>query len=158
MELAFSSVNQSAGIFVMGSAFAQWLAINREARGLSQNALAQAAKVDASSISKYEAGLLSPRRSTVKKIGAAMKLDDNAVNGGLQAAGFMPDATQEIVAEPDPDLAVIIENYSGLSPDNKKLARTVIEQFRRSESSSPTRITEGLGLTPRKKTRTRKDG
>ncbi len=122
----------------MPSVFAQWLRLQREARGLSMNALAQKAGIKSHvHISMLEAGKANPSRPMVRRLARALELNEIATGEGLVAAGFVPgDDSQPPSAiryVTDPDALAIVEAYEGASPTNRQLLRSLADEIRRIE-------------------------
>jgi len=73
----------------------------RQARGMAQRALAEAADADASTISRIEKGERGVSRELVDRVADALGATAEERLRLLQAAGFLPPLVESLAAEPD---------------------------------------------------------
>ena len=105
------------------TAFAGWLALTRERRGLSQNQLALAAGVDPSTVNKLEAGLIAlPRKSTLRKLAPTLHVTEAEI---FHAAGLRPE-TPTIERELSEEEWELVELYRGVSSERRELYRRLM--------------------------------
>ncbi|MDX1934784.1 MAG: helix-turn-helix transcriptional regulator [Capsulimonadales bacterium] len=123
----------------MPKTFGDWLKEEREKRGLSQNQLADLSGVDASTVNKYESGLVEmPRKGTVKKLASGLSstgipMPETEALAAL-ANSFSP--TDELIRERDPDMAITIERYSGLGKPSREVIDRIVEAMFEKEKGS----------------------
>lgn len=110
-----------------------WVKQKRLAAGLSLRELADLAGIAHSSLDKAERGG-GMRDSTLELVVCALA-GENATEDELAAllreakiakAGLLP----ELEREPDPDVEYLVGSYHGMTPRNKKIVMTLIEQLR----------------------------
>ena len=93
----------------LGSRFPELLRRRREAAGLSQNGLAEAAGRDAGTINRLESGKRAPvNRELVEDLSRALGLSEQGHDEFLAAAGHLPDVYRR-VGLGDPDLRLVAD-------------------------------------------------
>lgn len=135
---------------LMPETFGEWLKNKRLMRGQSQRVLGDKAGVSDAIVSLIEHGKRKPSREMVKSLASALEVDPEP---GLLAAGFLPgsfsgtakgtstaNATLTVTVNEqgiryvsDPDTAETVEYYEGLSPTNRGIAKSLIQQLREAE-------------------------
>lgn len=97
--------------------FSQRLASTRKARGLTQDALAEAAGINVSQIRRYEGGTSQPSLEVLRKLAVALSVSADELLFDSNERG------------PDDDLRLQFEAASRLAPHEKDLVREVIESI-----------------------------
>lgn len=98
-------------------AFPDQLAALRKSKGLSQTALATACGISLPQLYRYEAGASQPTLDVIKKLAVALGVSADALI-------FEPDERG-----PDDELRLQFEAAQRLSPDEKAVARTLLESL-----------------------------
>ena len=117
----------------MADAFARWLKGQRQARGLSMNALARKAGLRSHvHVSMLESDRANPSRAMVLKLAGALGLGAAATDEGLAAAGFAPQGapTGALRYVTDPDAALIVEAYEGGTQNEREVLRELAARLR----------------------------
>ena len=97
--------------------FSQRLASTRKARGLTQDALAEAAGINVSQVRRYEGGNSQPSLDALRKLAVALS---------VSADELLFDETER---GPDEELRLQFEAASRLGPHEKDLVREVVESI-----------------------------
>lgn len=77
--------------------FGYTLKILREKRGVSQSKLAEKAEFDHSYVSRLESGAREPTREAVLRLGEALRVSDDELNGMLISSNFLPKTTLGLI-------------------------------------------------------------
>jgi len=109
-----------------GSAFGRLLKDWRERRGLSQLALAIAARTTQRHLSFVESGRATPSREMVLRLGATLSLPLRQQNALLLAAGFAPAWKERDLSTPD--LAVVNSALDYMLAQNEPYPAFVIDR------------------------------
>jgi transcriptional regulator with XRE-family HTH domain len=97
--------------------FSQRLAATRKARGLTQDALADAAGINVSQVRRYEGGTSQPSLEVLRKLAVALS---------VSADELLFDSAER---GPDQALRLQFEAASRLPPHDKDLVREVVESI-----------------------------
>ena len=114
------------GAIPTGSAFGRLLKDWRERRGLSQLALAVAARTTQRHLSFIESGRAAPSREMVSRLGATLSLPLRQQNALLLAAGFAPVWKERDLSTPD--LAVVNSALDYMLAQNEPYPAFVIDR------------------------------
>ena len=114
------------GAIPTGSAFGRLLKDWRERRGLSQLALAIAARTTQRHLSFVESGRATPSREMVLRLGATLSLPLRQQNALLLAAGFAPAWKERDLSTPD--LAVVNSALDYMLAQNEPYPAFVIDR------------------------------
>jgi len=87
----------------------------RKQRGLTQQALADSASVHVNQIKRYETGTAQPSLEALKKIAVALRVSTDSL------------LFREGERGPDDDFALLFEAINRFGPDDKKVAKEVLE-------------------------------
>ena len=98
----------------------------RTERGIAQRALATAAGVDASTISRVENGERGPGQDLVEKIADALSSDATERAVLLRAAGFLPAAFDILLAEPSLARLIGVFGLPGLDDGHRAMLRAYV--------------------------------
>lgn len=122
-----------------GRRFAAWLTEARRRKGWNKKELHEASGVSNTYIGVLENDGINnttgsyqrPSEAIIEKLATALGAD---ISSGLIAAGYTPKKHwRKIEYTLDPDVDVIVEAYSGASPQNKRLLRRIAEEMRQME-------------------------
>jgi len=124
-------------------AFPDQLLAFRRAKGLTQVALAEVCGISVPQLQRYEAGTSQPTLDVIKKLAVVLGVSSDALI-------FNPDERG-----PDDDLRLQFEAAQRLSPEEKQVAKTLLESLIiRHEANrwhrtatSPTKATDGQPAT-----------
>ena len=121
------------GFTRMTNSFGERLKRQRLKLGESQRSLAKKAGVTDPTVTMVENGTRNASRDMVVKLATAADMD---IEDALLSAGYLPEGTDEgeLVRIPD-DAAILIEAYSGATPQNQKLLRKMAEEIREMNAS-----------------------
>ena len=97
--------------------FSHRLVSTRKARGLTQDALAEAAGINVSQVRRYEGGTSQPSLDALRKLAVALS---------VSADELLFDETER---GPDEELKLQFEAASRLAPREKDLVREVVESI-----------------------------
>ncbi len=114
------------GAIPTGSAFGRLLKDWRERRGLSQLALAVAARTTQRHLSFIESGRAAPSREMVSRLGATLSLPLRQQNALLLAAGFAPVWKERDLSTPD--LAIVNSALDYMLAQNEPYPAFVIDR------------------------------
>jgi len=114
------------GAIPTGSAFGRLLKDWRERRGLSQLALAVAARTTQRHLSFIESGRAAPSREMVSRLGATLSLPLRQQNALLLAAGFAPAWKERDLSTPD--LAIVNSALDYMLAQNEPYPAFVIDR------------------------------
>src|SRR5438552_2688960 len=120
------AARSSQGAIPTGSAFGRLLKDWRERRGLSQLALAIAARTTQRHLSFVESGRATPSREMVLRLGATLSLPLRQQNALLLAAGFAPAWKERDLSTPD--LAVVNSALDYMLAQNEPYPAFVIDR------------------------------
>ena len=116
--------------------FGEWLKAERLKRGLSLRGLAELAGISHISVDKAERGG-GMRDSTLELVVRALAgenaTEDDAAALLREAKVVKAGLADEIERVPDPEVEYIVGSYHGMTPRNKKIVMTLIEQLREDE-------------------------
>ena len=98
----------------------------RTERGIAQRALATAAGVDASTISRVENGERGPGQDLVERIADALGSDAAERARLLRAAGFLPAAFDVLLAEPSLARLIGVFGLPDLDDGHRALLRAYV--------------------------------
>ncbi len=101
--------------------FGPALARLREARGLPKKELARRAGLDASTITRLEAGERGVSRDTVERLARALDATQKEELDLLGKAGFLADEAAELLAEPELARLAALLARADLLPDHRAL-------------------------------------
>jgi transcriptional regulator with XRE-family HTH domain len=120
------AVRSRQGAIPTGSAFGRLLKDWRERRGLSQLALAIAARTTQRHLSFVESGRATPSREMVLRLGTTLSLPLRQQNALLLAAGFAPAWKERDLSTPD--LAVVNSALDYMLAQNEPYPAFVIDR------------------------------
>lgn len=95
--------------------FSQRLASTRKARGLTQDALAEAAGINVSQVRRYEGGASQPSLEVLRKLAVALSVSADELLFDSDERG------------PDEELRLQFEAASRLDPAAKEIVKEVVE-------------------------------
>ncbi len=95
--------------------FSQRLAPTRKARGLTQDALAEAAGINVSQVRRYEGGTSQPSLEVLRKLAVALSVSADELLFDQHERG------------PEDDLRLQFEAMARLDPEEKRLIKELIE-------------------------------
>lgn len=98
--LADTHLRIEQGVCALSNRLGDWLRLHRERSGMTPNKLAKKAGIDPGTVYGVEKGDSGMSKQMVKKVAAALELDQFATDEGLVAAGFLPERGTVILGNP----------------------------------------------------------
>ena len=102
---------------LLSMAFPEQLAALRRSKGLTQVALAQTCSISVPMLQRYEAGTSQPTLDVIKKLAVALGVSTDALIFDAKERG------------PDDDLRLQFEAAQRLDPEEKRIARALLESL-----------------------------
>lgn len=112
VRMAFSNIN-----LLVLMAFPERLALLRKNKGLTQQALAEEIDLHISQLKRYEAGTSQPTLDVLRKLAVALSVSADVLLFDKEERG------------PDDELRLQFEALQGFSPEEKAVAKSVLESL-----------------------------